>query len=375
MVTTRREILTGAIGLGAFAGVASALPQGKSASPPADAYPKIGVYSSISSENMAEYGAEVMALKRRGISSVYVDEDRDAIVSAAAMISSSSDVEIVTGWCAPGRSPVLLETAVRWLNAFSGGRFTLGIGINAPVVATFLGIKWSERHEYLADYLTAMRRLLDAPANVPLQHDGPYLKFSRPGIPGHEVQRPAVAMLLKVTDLDQFRMVGATCDGAVLGQMTPLDAYTAAGRELMRLGAAGAGRATQSLRINKMVWTLVSDDSVTAIARLRGLIASKIVDKNFDNRSLAVQAGFADEVNEVTARFAAGDKAGAAQAVSERMWRAYGLAGSASEVREQAALYAGKVDSLVCMGSMFGLPDLQAYMREHLRATDAVAPQ
>lgn len=358
-MTTRREILAGAIGFGAAmqSGAASthgALDSASERARSGGSYPRIGVYSSVSSTNMSDYGAEVMAFEKRGISRVCVDEDRDAMVSAAALICGSRNVEIATGWCAPGRAPMLLATAARWLNAFSSGRFTLGIGINAAAIAPVVGIAWSDRHEFLRDYLIATRRALDTPA----AYD----------------ETVAPPMIIKLTDLAQFHMAGMTCDGVALGQMTPLAAYTAAGSELMRVGAESAGRANRTFRIDKLVWTLVSDDSVTAITRLRGLIASKIVDASFDNAGLAVAAGFADEVEEIKARHTAGDKAGAAQAVSERMWRAYGLAGTHDEVRAQATAYAGKVDTLVCMGSMFGLPDMQAYMREHFRAIDAVAP-
>ena len=342
---------------------------------PKHSYPKIGVYSSVSSTNMSDYSAEVMALRDLGISSVYVDEDRDALVSAAAMISGSKDVEIATGWCSPGRAPVLLAKAAVWLDAFSGERFTLGIGINSPVVGSFLGFAWADRHAFLQDYLLAVRRALYAAPESSIQYDGPFFKYVARGSHDADGRRAGAPIMIKVTDLPQFRMVGAACDGLVLGQMAPFAAYAAAGPDLMRAGAESAKRQLPQIRVNKMIWTIVDDDSKKAIGRLQGLLASKIIDKSFDNKELAVQAGFSDEVDEISARFAAGDKVAAAQAVTEKMWRAYGLAGTPEEVRAQAAGYASKVDTLVCMGSMFGLADFATYMREHHRITSAIAPR
>ena len=378
---TRRNFIGAAATVGmstnALAGQISTLsPKGdKKVTDQKLAYPKIGVYSSVASVNMSEYSAEVRALGAAGISSVYVDEDRDALLNAAALLSAGGGVDIATGWCVPGRTPVLLAKAASWLDAFSGERFTLGIGINSPVVASFVGFSWADRHPLLLDYLTAVRRVLHAPAGSPVEYKGPYFNYAAHGFSDRDSRRVSPPIMIKVTDLPQFEMAGATCDGVALGQMTPLLAYAASGSDLVAAGAKSAERDLTSFRVDKMVWTMIDDDSTKAISRLKGLIASKIVDKSFDNKELAVQAGFSNEVNEITARFAAGDKPGAAQAVSDKMWRAYGLAGTPEEVRAQAASYAGKVDTLICMGAMFGLPDFATYLREHLRITSVIAPR
>lgn len=370
-MATRRELLSTALGL-AIAN--RALSEGQLPTSSSKEYPRIGVYSSISSTRMSDYGAEAMTLYRRGISSIYVDEDRDALINAAAIIGSSEDIEIGTAWCTPGRSPVLLALAAQWLLGMSGGRrFSLGIGLNSRVLATRLGFSWEKRHEYLQDYMVAMRRIVDAADGSEIQHDGPYFKFSMPGRSHSESPMPYPPVLLKVTDLEQFRVAGATCDEVVLGQMTPLAAFEREGSALLQQAAVSSGTRPRRIGLRKMVWSLVSDDSVTAVSRLRGLIASKLADKSFGNRELAVAAGFGREADEILSRMAAGDREGAARAVSNDMWRAYGLAGTPAEVREQASRYAGKVDTLICMGSMFGLSGFDAYMIEHFRMIDAVA--
>ena len=122
-----------------------------------------------------------------------------------------------------------------------------------------------------------------------------------------------------------------------------------------------------------MIVTLVSDDSESAVQRLKGYIANSIGNKTFNYRRMVEESGFEKEAGLISAKLEAGDEVGAASAVSEDMWRAFGIAGNAAEVREQVASYAGKVNRLIMLSSMYGLSGLEEYIESNWHMLETVS--
>jgi len=333
-------------------------------------YPKIGIYAAAFDKKGLEEDSR--KLHNKGVSATYIDEDNCAAVTAAVLgCVAPPGMTIGTAWCVPWQHPTGLTIAAKALHGYCDERFILGVGMHMPAAEKYFGFTWSERHERLRDYMRAMRACFDEKPGQPVNYDGKYYPVKEFG--GRQHVKPVPPLYMKIMEAEEMETAGETCDGLYLGQLTPYAFFDKVGAEAMKKGAARAGRDPSKIVINNMVTAVASDDGITAINRLKGWIANGLMKKSFDYQRLAIEAGFEKETRAIVERMEKDDKDGAAAAVGEEMWRAYGLAGTPEEVRAQAAAYAGRIDTLVCLACSHGLRDVgRTYVQEHYMMTDAV---
>lgn len=218
-----------------------------------------------------------------------------------------------------------------------------------------------------------MRACFDETADQAVNYQGPYFRISAKTAFGGSKPGPVPTLHFKVMEVEEMNTAGETCDAVTLGQMTPYSFYLGRGGDRLREGAHAGKRDPQMVDICKMVVTLVSDDSQSAVDRLKGYIAKSIGSKTFDYRRMAEESGFEQEAGLISARLQAGDEVGATNAVTEKMWRAYGIAGNTAEVREQVAAYAGKVQRLILLSSMHGLTSIEEYVESNWNMLEVVS--
>lgn len=379
--TTRRAALAGAAAAAAtIAGMAhAASKQAGSAATASGNRPggdrartlgfKLGAFTGgEGKEQLTEYVRRTVEL---GFSSIYVDEEPSAVITAAYMSTiTPSNVTLGTSWCRPNRHPICLAADARALHMICKGRATLGVGMIDSRSPAAYGFKWDERHEQLRDYMRATRACFDLRAGETVDYQGKYYQVNGLASPREPGAVPPLD--LKVMELEEMETAGETCDIVTLGQMTPWSFYELKGKDLLRKGSVKSGRDASNIAVKKLITTIVSDDHQVAVNRLKGYIVSQLKSTSFDYKRLAKEAGFAEELKEIMSRVSKGDELGAIESVTEEMWQAYGIAGTPQEVLEQVSKYTGKVDSLVVMGTLYGTGGLEGYMHEHWKMLSVV---
>ena len=87
----------------------------------------------------------------------------DTMLTLGAVAAAVPDIELGTSVMAMQTMlPQTMAQQARTLNQVSGGRFTLGIGVNhEPVVTNRWGLPWEKPYSRFVDYLNAMTPLLE----------------------------------------------------------------------------------------------------------------------------------------------------------------------------------------------------------------------
>lgn len=153
------------------------------------------------------------------------------------------------------RSPTLVAYQAWDLQAFSGGRFELGLGtqIRQNIEGRY-GVAWSDPIERMEDYVGALRDLFDSfSTGAPLDHRGPAYELTRlqpyfnPG-PDDAVAHPAI--VLGGVGPRSCRLAGRVADGFVTHPTNSNPRYLVeVCRTALAEGAAEAGRSLDDLEL------------------------------------------------------------------------------------------------------------------------------
>lgn len=83
---------------------------------------------------------------------------RDALVSAAQILESTTTLKVATGIAQiHARHPLTTRNAQRTLHEASGGRFLLGLGVShAPFIEAVRKVAWAKPYTEMVEYLAAM---------------------------------------------------------------------------------------------------------------------------------------------------------------------------------------------------------------------------
>ena len=85
---------------------------------------------------------------------------RDALVSAAQILESTTTLKVATGIAQiHARHPLTTRNAQRTLHEASGGRFLLGLGVShAPFIEAVRKVAWAKPYTEMVEYLAAMEQ-------------------------------------------------------------------------------------------------------------------------------------------------------------------------------------------------------------------------
>jgi probable F420-dependent oxidoreductase len=224
------------------------------------------------------------------------------------------------------RTPMVVAMAGATLQALHPDRdILLGIGISSPVVTErWHGVPYGDRPlERVREYVTLLRACLSG-EKVDFTGDFYQVKGVRLGVRLGE-RRPKI--VVGALNPRMLALAGELADGVLLNYL-PASHVPWSVEQVRRGGDASiyayvhAGGCTREEGVE--------------LAR-RDLFSYAVVDsyaRNFE------RAGFGDEVAEIRARFAAGDRAGAVGAVSNRMVDAIDVMGDADVVHATMRAYA-----------------------------------
>lgn len=279
----------------------------------------------------------------------------EAFSLLAAAGSEAPGLDLGTGVLALQlRTPMVVAMAGATLQALHPDRdILLGIGISSPVVTErWHGVAYGERPlDRVREYVTLLRACLSGD-KVDFAGDFYGVKGFRLGVRLGE-RRPKI--VVGALNPAMLRLAGELADGVLLNYLPA--SHVPWSVEQVRKGGdatvyayvhAGACERSDGLELAK-----------------RDLFSYAVVDSYARNFA---RAGFGDEVAEVRDRFAAGDRAGAVAAVSDRMVDAIDIMGDEDTVAGAMAAYADAgVDVPVLMPLPWG-PDRRATSERTIRA-------
>lgn len=221
----------------------------------------------------------------------------------------------------PARTPALTAMTATGLDALSGGRFRLGLGVSGPQVSEgWHGVRFADPIGRTAEYVGIVR---DALARRRVRADGKHFTLPLPDGPGKSLvlafqpERPHIPLYLAAVGPRNLELVGRLADGW-LGIF--FDTQDGAGQiRAIAEAAAAAGRDASAIDTAVQVPLSFDDDVRRAEARLRPYAALYIGGMGSKKANyyheIAARMGYEAEADLVQERFLARDYSGAAQAV------------------------------------------------------------
>jgi alkanesulfonate monooxygenase SsuD/methylene tetrahydromethanopterin reductase-like flavin-dependent oxidoreductase (luciferase family) len=254
----------------------------------------------------------------RGFEAVLIPESfNDSLAYAQAVAAATTRLKVGTAIANVYlRHPSLLAQQAAAVQAFSGGRLLLGLGVGHRVVNASLGIE-------MGDPMQKLREVVDTCRNG--WGKGPFQ-------PRTETSPAILAAAIASTMIE---VAGEIADGVIFN-LFPIDRYPKA-MGWLRRGAAKAGRDASRYEVCHFTTCYLGDDRQACLNEAKRMLA-RYANLPFYGNMLA-KSGFASEVEAVRAAMKARDVAKAEREVSDAMADAVTLCGKPEACRERLAAY------------------------------------
>jgi F420-dependent oxidoreductase-like protein len=267
-----------------------------------------------------------------GLDSVWVAEawGQDAVSVLGLLAGQTQRIGLGSGLLQiPARQPTAAAMAAATLDVASGGRFRLGLGVSGPQVSEgWYGVPFARPLVRTREYVEIVRKALAREG--PLEHAGQEWTLPLPdgmGRPLKLLAKPVqerIPIYLGAVGPRAIEQTGAIADGWLPFMLAP-DQLA-----LLARGAERAGRALEDIDVAPVLPLAVADDVAAARDQVRPWLAFYLgvmgaPTKNFYVES-AARYGHGDSARAVQERFLAGDRPGAAAAVSDGMVDASAIA-------------------------------------------------
>ncbi len=290
----------------------------------------------------------VAAADDLGLDSVWTAEayGSDALTPLAWWGAGTRRVRLGTGIAQmSARTPAATAMAALTLDHLSGGRFVLGLGASGPqVVEGWYGQPYAQPLARTREYVAIVRGVLrrEEPVTAP----GPHYPLPLPGGQGKPLRstvhplRADLPIHLAAQGPKNTALAAEIADGWLPAFFSPrLDG---AAREHLAAGFALRSpdrRPASEFEVCASVPVALGEDVESAAALLKPHIALYVggmgsTSANF-HREAVLRLGYDDACAEVTEKYIAGDRTGAAAAVPTELVLDVALAGSPSELRDQ----------------------------------------
>ena len=215
------------------------------------------VYATMSQRmTLAEVGAYARRVEHLGYDGLLVPEGiHDGLLLSFAALQATTTLNIWT--CvlvAFPRSPMIIAGAAWDLQAFSGGRFTLGLG--AQVKGNIVGrysTPWAAPVARMREYVGSLRAIFDCwQGRAPLAFEGEHYRFTRmqPFFNPGPIAHPDIPIYLGGVEPAMTALAGEVATGLM---PHPTNCSPRFLREVVRLrlakGASKAGRRAESVQL------------------------------------------------------------------------------------------------------------------------------
>jgi len=287
----------------------------------------------------------------KGFEAVMVPESfNDSLAYAQAIAAATTRLKVGTAITNVYlRHPSLLAQQAAAVQAFSGGRLLLGLGVGHRVVNASLGIEMGDPLAKLRDVVATCRNGWTK---------GPFQ-------PRLETPPKILVATIASTAIEAG---GEIADGVIFN-LFPLSRYAKA-MTWLRRGVEKSGRDASAIEVCHFTTCYLGDDRRACLDEAKRMLA-RYANLPFYGNMLA-KAGFASEVEAVRAAMKARDVAKAEREVSDAMADEVTLCGPADACRERLAEYA---KAGATMTIAFPNPVGEPRAAASLRAIEGLAPR
>ena len=275
----------------------------------------------VSKEVVERTVAYAKLAEERGLHSCLATEGAsDALALAQHVASVTSRIQVGTAITNIFlRSPLLAALQSLTINAIAPGRLFLGLGTSHGPLNDAYGLPMNKPLTALRTYVETLRSVFQG------EHEG-LAQLAAAGLAAQKAEPPIPIALAGVSP-KSLQLTGEIADSSI---PTPYGAdMLHEVVDAVAVGAKEAGRSAQDVAINPIVHTLVCDDPDVALRSAQQHLCS-YASLPFYNR-LFVRHGLQSEAEKIMVAAGAGDMAGAAAEVSERMIEQIAVVGSAQE--------------------------------------------
>lgn len=259
-----------------------------------------------------------------GLDSVWISEawGQDAVSVLGLLAGKTERVALGSGLMQiPARKPTATAMAAATLDVLSGGRFRLGLGLSGPQVSEgWYGVPFTRGLGRTREYVDVVRRAL-AREPVLAEMDGEGLGLGKPLKLLAEPVQERIPVYLGAIGPKSVEQAGAIADGWLPYLLDPRRPEQL--MDPLRAGLARAGRTLDGFDVAPVVPFAVHEDVDEArdlvrpwLAFYLGAMGAK--EKNF-YVELADRYGHGESAREVQDRMLAGDRVGAATALTPEL--------------------------------------------------------
>jgi F420-dependent oxidoreductase-like protein len=313
----------------------------------------------------ADHLAFAQEADRLGYSVVWAAEayGSDSVTPLAWIAGQTERIDLGSGIMQiPARTPAMTAMTAATLDALSGGRFRLGLGVSGPQVSEgWHGVRFGEPLARTREYVDIVRMAL---ARQTVAYDGRFYRLPLPDGPGKALKlgfhppRERIPIYLAAIGPKNLELAGEIADGWLGVFFAPdlageLLAPIRTGRGVRARGASEASPAPASERsaqpldgfdIVPTVPLVLGDDVATCAELVRWYAALYLGgmgsrEKNFYNQ-LATRMGYGDAAREVQDLYLAKRQRDAAAAVPLDFIDRTSLLGPKERVAERMRVYA-----------------------------------
>jgi F420-dependent oxidoreductase-like protein len=297
--------------------------------------------------------ADSLALAREadqlGFSVVWAAEayGSDVVTVLSWVAAQTSQIDVGSSIMQiPARTPAMTAMTAATLDALSGGRFRLGLGVSGPQVSEgWHGVRFAKPLARTREYVDIVNLAL---SRRRVRYDGQTYQLPLPDGPGKALRltvhpvREHIPLYLASVGPKNLELTGEIADGWLAIFLAPK--FADAHLEHLRAGRALAGRTLDGFDVAASVAMVLGDDVVECAKPVRPYCALYIGgmgsrDQNFYN-ALAVRMGYADEAAVIQNRYLSRDYDGAAAAVPAEFVDATSLLGPPGRIADRMAEFA-----------------------------------
>jgi F420-dependent oxidoreductase-like protein len=309
---------------------------------------RLAVSLRLANDNWADAAAYAVEAERLGIDYVWSAEawGHDAATPLAFVAARTSRIRLGTAIMQAGtRTPALVAMTAMSLDAMSGGRFILGLGVSGPqVIEGWHGIPYARPLNRMREITEIVRR---AVRGERLTYKGTVYELPLPGGEGKALRsaatpRPNIPIYLATLSPKSLEMTGEIADGWLGTSFVPEHARIFL--DPITTGAARAGRSLDAIDLQVTSGVVAFSDDVERLIPPRkpglafslGAMGSR--QHNFYNDAYR-RAGYADVAAEVQRLWLDGRREDAAARVPDELVLKTNLLGTEAMVRARLALY------------------------------------
>jgi len=310
---------------------------------------KLGINIGYSGAEMSVPMDLIRSVETMGYDSVWTAEayGSDAITPLAYIAALTTRIKLGTAILqVPARTPAMCAMTMSTLDALSGGRALVGLGLSGPqVVEGWHGVPYGKPAARMREYVEILRAIWERAEPVSYHGEEYQMPYTGPGATGlgkplksilHGRQLPVYLATMGPVNI---RTTAELADGWLPIWFSPerMGMFRPHLEEGFR--RAGGGKSWKDFDIVAGCTVAVGDNVKMLLAMQKPMLALYMGgmgarEKNFHNE-MAVKYGYGDAAARIQELYLAGRKAEAADAVPDELCDEMSLVGPAARIKER----------------------------------------